>query len=210
MNSKKEKIIHTARILFNEKGYKNVTIRMIAMELNMSSGNLNYHFKKREDILEVMYFDMVRVFDERIEKLDSEKLTLSKMHKDIHVSISRMIDYKFFWTDLYNLLQLNDKIKEHFNAVYEYRKKGLSFVLDTFISTNILNKFETEFEKKNLIEQMVNFGNTWIYASSLYSNNNLTPKFINTQTSSLMAYLFPYMTSLGKNEFRKLFPNNFD
>ena len=100
MNSTKERILHVARVLFNENGYKNVTIRMIALELNMSSGNLNYHYKKREDILEALYFQMVTVFDERIEKLGTEKITLSKMQNDVHSSISRMIDYKFFWTDL--------------------------------------------------------------------------------------------------------------
>jgi AcrR family transcriptional regulator len=42
---------------------------MIALELNMSSGNLNYHFKKREDIFEALYFEMVLEFDERIESL---------------------------------------------------------------------------------------------------------------------------------------------
>ena len=53
MKNRKKEIVEVARTLFNAKGYSNVTIRMIAMELGMSSGNLNYHFKKKEAILEV-------------------------------------------------------------------------------------------------------------------------------------------------------------
>ena len=210
MSNTKERILDVARVLFNENGYKNVSIRMIALELNMSSGNLNYHYKKREDILEALYFQMVTVFDERIEKLGTEKITLSKMQNDVHSSISRMIDYKFFWTDLYNLLSLNPTIKEHFNTIYEHRKYGLEFVLNEFTTASILKPFTFEFERNNLIEQMVNFGNTWLYASSLYATNKLTPEYINTQTSALMAYLYPYLTSLGKNAFRELFPKYID
>jgi len=40
---------------------------MIAMELGMSSVNLNYHYKKREDILESFYFEIVKSFDKRDE-----------------------------------------------------------------------------------------------------------------------------------------------
>ena len=71
MSKKKKLILDTAKALFNEKGYHNVTIRMIALKMNMSSGNLNYHFKKREDIFEALYFEMVSEFDERIDLLVS-------------------------------------------------------------------------------------------------------------------------------------------
>ena len=60
MSKKKKLILEAARTLFNERGYSQVTIRMIALELNMSSGNLNYHFKKREDIFETLYFEICR------------------------------------------------------------------------------------------------------------------------------------------------------
>ena len=46
MSKTKQKILDVSKGLFNAKGFSNVTIRMIAQELNMSSGNLNYHLKK--------------------------------------------------------------------------------------------------------------------------------------------------------------------
>lgn len=47
----KDKILDTSRQLFNEKGYHNVSMREIAHSLNISVGNLTYHFNKKEDIL---------------------------------------------------------------------------------------------------------------------------------------------------------------
>jgi len=114
MNATKRKILSASRALFNQLGFSNVTIRMIALQLNMSSGNLNYHFKKREDILEALYFEMVEVFDVRIENLGKTKLSLATIKKDVELSMHRMVKYHFFWTDLYSLLRLNDKIRLHF------------------------------------------------------------------------------------------------
>ena len=111
MKSTKDKILNTSRVLFNTFGYSNVTIRMIAKALQMSSGNLNYHFKKRDQILEALYFEMVATFDQRIEDLETQTPTLKKMQQEIYSSMKRMVAYKFFWTDLYNLLQINEPIK---------------------------------------------------------------------------------------------------
>lgn len=209
MNNTKKKILNTSRLLFNEKGINNVTIRMIALKLNMSSGNLNYHYKKREDILEALYFEMVYTFDKRIKDLDKEVPSINKMHEDIKVSISRMVVYKFFWTDLYNILQLNSKIKAHFDSVYINRKNGLIFVLNTFVDNKIMNPFENEKQQIFLVERMINFGNTCLYASSLYAKNEFSSKFIITQTNSLIMYLYPYLTDLGKKRIQKLMPQYF-
>ena len=47
----RERIIHKALELFNEKGLGEVGVREIARALNISVGNLSYHFPKKEDIL---------------------------------------------------------------------------------------------------------------------------------------------------------------
>ena len=210
MSKTKEKILNTSRILFNELGYGNVTIRMIALKLNMSSGNLNYHFKKREDILEALYFEMVTTFDERIANLEQQIPTLNKMQIDIKSSMERMVDYTFFWSDLYNLLSLNEKIKTHFNTVYIRRKNGLDFLFNSFTENEILKPFEFKKEREFLVERMINFGNTWLYASSLYKKETFTNKYINNQTNSLIALLYPYLTHKGKKEFQLLVPTFFD
>ena len=49
--SKKQHIIDGAIALFNQKGYAAVTLFELAKELNMSRGNLTYHFKDKDILL---------------------------------------------------------------------------------------------------------------------------------------------------------------
>lgn len=58
----KQEIIEKARILFSERGYNDVSLRDIAAVLEISPGNLTYHFRKKEDIIEAVVRDMRRIY----------------------------------------------------------------------------------------------------------------------------------------------------
>lgn len=204
MKNTKEKILETSRLLFNEFGYNQVTIRMIALKLNMSSGNLNYHYKKREDILAALYFEMVAVFDERIERLNQQKASLKMIKSEIQTSMERMVSYQFFWTDLYNLLLQNKVIKTHFESKYQVRTKGYESLFQMLMADDLLKKESFPKEYSFLIERMISFSNTWLYASSLYQNQLIDEKYIEQQANNLLAMLFPYLTESGKAEFEKV------
>jgi hypothetical protein len=52
--STKQKILNTSIRLFNEDGMANVPLQQIAKEIGISPGNLAYHFKNKEAIIEAM------------------------------------------------------------------------------------------------------------------------------------------------------------
>lgn len=192
MRDTKKEILNTALKLFNQYGFSEVTIRMIAKEMNISSGNLNYHFKKREDIFEALYFEMVAHFDKRVEDLTIIDFTLSKIENDIKESMLKMLDYKFFWTDIYRLIEANPKVKKHFKEAYLKRINGCFFLFDQLISNKIMKSIDSLEEKEYLAERMVQYGNTWLYSSSL-NNKAITQKTINHYVNVYLSMLMPYL-----------------
>ncbi len=203
MSSKKDLILDTSRQLFNEKGFYQVTIRMIANQLKMSSGNLNYHFKKREAIFESLYFEMVTEFDKRITELPQTEISMRQIHQDMLSSMQKMVHYTFFWTDLYQLLQISPKVNAHFQEVYLQRINGCLFLFKQMKSFNLLNGFASEKEAQYLAERMVQYGNTWLYSSKLYVSE-IKNEEIAHYANTLLSFLLPYFTSKGKQEFEKL------
>jgi AcrR family transcriptional regulator len=206
MNKTKEKILNAAKGLFNELGFSQVTIRMIAERLKMSSGNLNYHFRKREDILEALYFEMVRPFDERVEQLGEEKISLASMQRDIFSSMQRMLEYHFIWTDLHYILSSSPNIQSHFNKVLIERKNGYRFLFQYFQEQKILKKLDSKKEYEWLIDRMIDFSNTFLYASILYEGKTLDEAYLRYATELLMSNIYPYLTEKGKEDFKQLYP----
>ncbi len=209
MSKKKKLILEAAKTLFNEKGYHNVTIRMIALKMNMSSGNLNYHYKKREDIFEALYFEMVSEFDERIDLLANVEVSIEQVKIDIERSMRRMLDYNFFWTDLYNLICINSKVQKHFQQVYKKRIEGCFLLFKKMKVKDLMKESSFELEYNFLAERMIDYGNTWLYSSHLYSNK-LNTGNIDYHVNTFLSILFPFLTSKGKKEFQNLLPEFFE
>lgn len=92
MKTKKE-ILKTARKLFNEYGYANTSMRDISNALNMTVGNLTYHFKKKHDI----FFALMN----EIELAEPQALAVSLLdfHKLIAELLEGMVKNRFFFSD---------------------------------------------------------------------------------------------------------------
>ncbi|MCT4580658.1 MAG: TetR/AcrR family transcriptional regulator [Flavobacteriales bacterium] len=192
MKNTKKEILNTARKLFNKYGYSDVTIRMIAQELSISSGNLNYHYKKREAIFEALYFEMVADFDQRIDDLPTTEFSVEQVKSDIHASMVRMLDYTFFWTDIYRLIEVSDKVKKHFLSAYKQRIEGCHFLFNELKKQGLMNSNCSKEELDYLAERMVHYGNTWLYASRLYSKN-ITTKDLNHFVEVYLSMLKPFL-----------------
>lgn len=199
----KQRILDGARELFNELGYEQVTIRMIALKLEMSSGNLNYHFKKREEILEALYFQMVKGFDQRISDLPETEISFGQIKNDIYVSMERMLAYKFIWTNLYSILKNSKKISEHFLGVYKARLAGNLFLYKRLTEMGLMRSANFSQEYEMLSERMINFGDTWIYTSEVYRKKS-TKENIERQSKAMLAMIYPYLTEEGVTAYSKV------
>ena len=90
----REQLLTCARCLFNERGYSNVTIRMLANEAGIGVGNVTYYFAHKQDIVTALMED---AFDQtRVEG----KITQLEQLTDM---FSRMLDtltrHTFFFLD---------------------------------------------------------------------------------------------------------------
>ncbi len=209
MKKTRQRILDSARLLLNEHSYFKVTIRMIAEDLGMSSGNLNYHFKYREEILQALYFEMVEVFDRRVATLESQDLSFPFIRQSILESMERMVDYQFVWVDLHHILKEDKAIKKHFQAVYAQRKQGYLFLFKHLLDKKMLRVKSFEREYEMLANRMINYSNTWLNLQSLYQQKKKTIDCV-FYADTLLAMLYPYLTKKGQTAFRAAAPQLFN
>jgi len=64
MGKTRQNIIQTAIQLFNERGIVNISIQNIADQLQISKGNLTYHYKTKQELMHSVYRYMIKTLEE--------------------------------------------------------------------------------------------------------------------------------------------------
>jgi AcrR family transcriptional regulator len=122
----RERILETALALFNRLGEPNVTTGDIADELNISPGNLYYHFRNKDDIIGDLYAaldakiaPLTAVPPDRLPSADDLWLLL-------HLLFERMWEYRFFYRDVDEITSRNRKIAQRFA---DFNRRGEATVI---------------------------------------------------------------------------------
>lgn len=110
--STKERILISSRRLFNEKGYNSVSMQQIADDVGISKGNLTYHFKKKENIMETL----VSESSEYVELQPSETI---KELDETFIHIQKVVsENSFYFMHHSQMSQLSPEIFNKQNIVY--------------------------------------------------------------------------------------------
>lgn len=99
-----ERILDTALYMFNEEGEPHVTTNAISDEMDISPGNLHYHFKTKSDLVEALF---ARFEDELSALLvldEEEPMDLVDAWMRILVMFELTWTYRFAYRDLAQLL----------------------------------------------------------------------------------------------------------
>lgn len=90
--------------LFNEHGEPNVTTLDIANELDISPGNLYYHFRGKEALLEALLEDFLSHTQGLLQlEFDPDALDPEDYWLFLHLLFESIIRYRFLFQDLSNL-----------------------------------------------------------------------------------------------------------
>jgi len=203
MEKTKNKILRVSLELFNEQGLAKVTLRTIANELGISQGNLNYHFKKREDILEALYFSLVEHINEQVQGQMKNGVTLQFM-MDLTTSVMEILaDYRFLMLDLVQIMRENERIGTHFRQLVQGRKDQFEIFFKVLVANGIMRKEELPNEYDHFYTRIQMLGDYWISYAEVINQVNARTN-INQYIQILSQSIYPYLTEKGKEEFNML------
>ncbi len=117
----KTNILQKAIDLFNEHGTATVSLNSLAEALDISTGNLQYHYRSKEEIiraiLELMFNDWNAVYEE----MAAASFTVETLRRSLRINFSLVWKYRFFYREL-NALLHNDKVlAKRYAAIQEQR-----------------------------------------------------------------------------------------
>lgn len=101
----KKQILEVSRVLFNENGVMNVTLRDVAKAMKRSYGNITYHYPTKEDVITSLFEEMNNELTSLQSPHDSSNLMLYLLELP-KFSFDITVKYLFFTLD-YNELKRN-------------------------------------------------------------------------------------------------------
>lgn len=99
-----DRILATALDLFNELGEPNVTSNDIANEMDISPGNLHYHFRSKSDIVEALFASCDGNVSSLLASKDDNELDVARAWAQIHVLFETMWAFRFVYRDIAQLI----------------------------------------------------------------------------------------------------------
>ena len=201
MNNTKAKILSTSLDLFNTYGLAKVTLRTIAKEMNISQGNLNYHFKKREDIIEALYFDLVKKIDAGIPEIEPSKINISVLIGMSNYIMKSSFDYRFFLLDFVLIIRENQTIKLHYANLVKQRQQQFGGLIMLLVQNDLMRPEKLNNEYELLIKRFHILGDFWISSAKIY-NKKITKNLISEYSEILIQSIFPYLTLKGEKEYQ--------
>lgn len=121
----RSRILAESLRLFNEQGEANVTTGAIAASLNMSPGNLYYHFRNKDQIVEHLFRD----FEARIGAEPAPSRDPAAAMEDLwlylHLMLEGIRDYRFLYRNLDDLLARNRKLRDHFGRILQAKEAAV-------------------------------------------------------------------------------------
>ncbi|NIF04223.1 TetR/AcrR family transcriptional regulator [Chryseobacterium sp. Tr-659] len=163
MMNTKDKILLKALELFNEKGYNSITTRHIAAELNISAGNLHYHFKHSEDIIKILFGELTLKMDELLNKMKKlEHATLEDLYHFTASTSEIFYSFRFIFVNFVDIVHKIPEIKLQYEGIHSSRKEEFLLIFSGFQKNNIIRKDIPDFIMDSLIQQIFIVADNWL------------------------------------------------
>lgn len=142
----RDRILNASLMLFNSVGEPNVTTLLISDELDISPGNLYYHFKSKGDIVEELFDSYEHEMADLLAVPEDADISLDQHSFFLHLLFETVARYRFLYQDLVNVLSRYDQLQTRFKRILKKKTEGFRTLCESFrrqklmtISDNELN-----------------------------------------------------------------------
>ena len=113
----RQRILDASLAMFNTQGEPNVTTNHIADELEISPGNLYYHFRNKDDIIEQLFVRYEERMDAALAAPSGRLPGLEDIWLQLHLVFECIWDYRFLYRDLVEILSRNRRLRLRFARI---------------------------------------------------------------------------------------------
>ena len=198
----RDRILHTSLVLFNEEGEANTTTIDIANEMDISPGNLYYHFKGKDQIISELFDQYEHAISHTLSAPIARPLSTDRGSTEdnwyyLYVVLEEMYQYRFLYHNLENILQRYVPMKRRFKRLMQLKRAALYAICEALMRQEVIDARSQQLPV--LAENMTLNLTFWLSYDALVNERRSPEITIHQGVMQLLAMIAPY---LGDDEIR--------
>ena len=150
--------MQTSLELFNQQGERSVSTNHIAAHMEISPGNLYYHFPNKQAIIAVLFREYEALVDSFLRPPQGRGMLVEDKRFYLQAVLAGMWRYRFLHRDLEHLLEADAELAERYRAFAQRCLVGAQSIYQGFVEAGILLMEPAQVEALTL--------NSWIIMTS--------------------------------------------
>lgn len=197
----KERVILVSLALFNRFGEPNVTTLQIADEMDISPGNLYYHYKNKTEIVAELYN---RFEAEMLHLLDVPDIDISIEDQwlFLHLMSECVARYCFLYKDLVNILQRYERLGLRFRKLLQRKEQAVHALCRSLERQGVMHASDSE--REALCRNMVLTLTYWPSFDLIRRNPDDGRIDLALGVHQTMSMLAPFLRDIERRELEAL------
>jgi AcrR family transcriptional regulator len=201
----RDRILHTSLALFNEESEASTTTIDIANEMDISPGNLYYHFKGKDQIISELFQQYEQAINHTLTAPIERPLSIDRGGAEknwyyLYVVLEEMYQYRFLYHNLENILQRYPDIKRGFKRLMQLKRAALYSICQTLLEQEVIDARDQQL--LGLADNMVLSLTFWFSYEALLHGRRAPQITIHQGVLQLMTMVAPYLGDDELNFYR--------
>ncbi len=142
----RERILETALDLFNQYGEPGVATATIAETMNISPGNLYYHFHSKDKIIEALFAQFKQEIEATLKAPSGGAPHAEDIWLFLHLLFEAIAKFRFFYRDLNDLLSRHRFLEVQFRRILDHKIRTATTIMRDLVASGGMNATPMEIE----------------------------------------------------------------
>lgn len=207
MADTRQRILDTARELFNAEGLGRVGVREIARAVGISVGNLAYHFPTRDDLVATLVTELSEENQRTIFSALPEDFSLETLYGAATAAMRNMLRFRFVLLSYVEAVRASPDLARLEKRMSAERRRRHDEMLAALVEGGYVKRNALE-RSDRLYEQGAMISSGWLTHGTL---RGLSDEAAVRHFAKLgCALLEPYCTARGARQMRRILAGDYD
>ena len=201
----RDRILNTSLALFNDEGEAHTTTIDIANEMDISPGNLYYHFKGKDEIIAELFQQYELALSSTLtapieQPLSADRTNVENNWYYLYVVMEEMYQYRFLYHNLDDILARYPDIRRGFKRLIQLKRAALFAICQTLLQQAVIDARDQQL--LGLVDNMTLTLTFWFNYDQLLHDDREPQVTIHQGVLQLLTMVAPYLGDDQLNFYR--------